>query len=90
MPMKKLTLDELHILFDQEMHPLLASMAVRFQDATHLVVAENLDMSSSQLGERTAMIVGPSNTYKTLEECEGKHLNDLPNQRQYFTSYCEL
>lgn len=58
--------------------------------ATHVVLFRNNDMWSSQLGSKTAMCVGPTCTCTTPEECEGKHLNDLPSQRQYPYAYCEV
>jgi hypothetical protein len=36
------------------------------------------------------MAVGPDNTYKNLEEIDGKHLNDLPSLRQYPVAAIEL
>ena len=44
---------------------------------------ENQQMDSPQFGSGQALIFGPSCTYKTLGELDGKWLNDLPSQRQY-------
>lgn len=55
----------------------------RKSDATGIVLFENLMMDSSSRGAMTAMLVGPTNTYKSAEDCEGKYLNDMPSQRQY-------
>jgi hypothetical protein len=55
----------------------------RKPDAIGVVLFENQTMDSSSRGAMTAMVIGPTNTYKSAEDCEGKHLNDLPSQRQY-------
>ena len=38
-------------------------------------------------GDRTAMIVGPTRTYKTIEFCRGRWLKDLPSDRQHAAYY---
>jgi len=55
----------------------------RKTDATGLVLFENLQMDSSSYGRMTAMLIGPTNTYKSVEDCEGKFLGELPSHRQY-------
>ena len=87
--MKEITMKELLELFDPEVHSAIAASIERCA-ATHVVVAENQQMDSSQLGRRTAMVVGPTCTYRTLEECEGKWLFDLPSQRQYFVAFAKV
>jgi len=52
-------------------------------DAIGIVLFENRMMDSTNYGRMTAMIIGPTNTFKSAEDCEGKFLNDLPSQRQY-------
>lgn len=79
--------DELLELFDPSVHAVIETSLKRYSDAVGIVVFENQDFSSSRFGDRTACLVGPSNTYKTPQECEGKWLNDLPSQRQYPTYY---
>lgn len=61
----------------------------RKPDAIGIVLFENRMMDSSNMGAMTAMIIGPTNTYKTVEECEGKHLNDMPSQRQHPVAWVE-
>lgn len=61
----------------------------RKPDATGLVLFENKMFDSSSRGAMTAMLIGPSNTYKSAEECEGKYLNELPSQRQYPVAWVE-
>jgi hypothetical protein len=59
-----------------------------YPDAVAVVLFENQNMSSSRMGEATALAVGPSNTFKSVADCEGKWLKDLPSQRQYPTVWC--
>lgn len=85
MNLKEVHIEEILKEFDEEDIEYLRQM-VRDHNATHIVLAENNNMSSSALGQKTAMVVGGTSSY-SLEECEGKWLNDLPSQRQYFTKY---
>lgn len=86
--MTKLTLSELLSKFDVEVHPALLKLANK-EDVLGVVVFENLQMGSSEFGLRTALAVGPNNTYKMVAECEKIWLRDLPSQRQYATAYYE-
>jgi hypothetical protein len=86
MSLKQITLEQLLQMFDPEVHDTIQRLA-QSEDTTGLVVFENLQMDSSQFSNRTAMVVGPTRTYKTVEACEGQHLYDLPSQRQYATCY---
>lgn len=61
----------------------------RKSDAVGLVLFENKMLDSSSRGTMTAMLIGPTNTYKSVEECEGKYLNELPSQRQYPVAWVE-
>lgn len=84
--MKQITFEQLLEMFDPDVHPRLKDN-FKQTHVTGMVVFENQQMDSSRFGHRTAMIVGPQCTYKTVEECEGKHLHDLPSQRQYATAF---
>lgn len=86
--MKQLTSKEFLAKFDDSVHDALMSTMNLYPDAESFVVFENHDMWSSQMGARTAMICGPSNTYKSWRDTEGKWLGDLPSQRQYAYEYC--
>jgi len=86
--MKKISFEELLALFDESVHRQLREV-FSLPITTGMVVFENQQMDSSRFGERTAVIVGPECTYKTVQECEGRHLHDLPSQRQYATYYTE-
>lgn len=54
-----------------------------YQDGTAVVIFRNQMMDSSAFGDSSSVVVGPSNTFKSVEECEGKWLKDLPSQRQH-------
>lgn len=83
--MQESTIEEILMNFDEEEIEYL-KQTVKDHNATHIVLAENNNMSSSAFGQKTVMVVGGTSSYR-LEECEGKWLNDLPSQRQYFTKY---
>jgi hypothetical protein len=86
MIMAEMTKNEFLELFEPEVHDDLIAALERYPDAEGLVCFENLQMDSSSCGERTAVVVGPSNTF-TLEKARTGHLNDLPSQRQYPRSF---
>ena len=54
-----------------------------------LVLYVNMQFDSSQFGRQTVMCYGPSRTYKTVAECDGKFLYDMPSQRQYPQAYVD-
>lgn len=83
--MEQLSLSGMTRLMDSDAD--IRAARERYPDATHVVVFENHMLDSSEHGARTAMLVGPSNTYRTLDAlgADGslKHLYDTPSQRQY-------
>jgi len=79
--------EELAAMFDPEVHDALRGL---IEGATHIVVYENLDLSSSWCGERTALKVGPGCGVRTLDKALRGHLGDLPSQRQYPIAYLEV
>jgi hypothetical protein len=87
MPIKQLSATAFLSQFDASVHSQIADRVKRY-GASAVVLFENEDFSSSQFGQRTALVVGPQNTYTSVEACEGKHLNDLPSQRQYAKVWC--
>lgn len=87
--MKEITFERLLKLFDESTHADLRRLAKR-PDVSHLVVFENRQLDSSRAGDRTAVIIGPGCSYKTLDAVRGLHLHDLPSQRQYPASYVVL
>ena len=52
-----------------------------------VVLFRNMAFDSSSFGASSCIVVGEGRTYKTIEECEGKWLKDLPSQRQYAESF---
>jgi len=74
--------------FDDSIHSDIEKAFERYPDCEALVMFENQDFCSSEFGRRQCLVVGPSNTFKSVEDCKGKWLNDLPSQRQYPASYC--
>lgn len=88
--MQELTMDAFLEEFDPEVRPKIKEAIARYEGVTHVVMARCEDMWSSMRGHKTAMVVGPNNTYKTLEDCEGKWLGDLPSQRQHFVKYARV
>ena len=76
-------------LFHEEVRDDILANAKTYR-ATHMVCYENQNLSSSALGDRSALPVGPNNTLKTLEETEGHWLNDLPSLRQHPKCYMEV
>ncbi len=87
--MNKITLPELLERFNHSVKHLILAQTEK-PGVTHLVVFENQQFDSSQFGYRTVVIIGKPYTYKTLDDVKGKHLNDLPSQRQYPVYYVEL
>ena len=84
--MTKLTKEEAEALvkeFDSDLQPRVRELHLRGD----VVFFRNEMLDSSQRGLLSAMVVGPTCTYKTVQECEGNHLNDLPSQRQYAFAY---
>ena len=75
---------------DQVATRCLNNLKSRFPSATHAVLFVNQAFDSSQFGAWHVMAVGPDNTYKSLDEIDGKHLNDLPSLRQYPVAAIEL
>lgn len=88
--LKKLTEAEFIDLFDPSVRDAVLALAARHPDCEAIVCFENLDLSSSNLGARTALVVGPSNTYK-LEDIikPGARLGDVPSRFQYPVSYVD-
>lgn len=85
---RRLTRQEFLGLFDNGGIAIAAIGLLRqYPDAVALVRFENLAFDSSQYGRATVVVVGPSNTFKSVEGCAGKWLNDLPSQRQYPVAY---
>ena len=57
---------------------------------THIALARNRMMDSSSFGDTSLIVIGPGCACETPEDCEGRWLNDLPSERQYFVEYAPL
>lgn len=87
--MKLITIDELLTHYpDPATREHLVLAWHRYPTAEALVLFENQMLDSSALGTCTTVVVGPENTFPSVEACEGKWLNDLPSQRQHAIAYC--
>ena len=53
----------------------------------YLVRFENMNFCSSAFGDYSIMAVGPDCSYRDLDDVEGRHINDLPSQRQHVVGY---
>lgn len=85
---RELTEAEFLALFDPEVHEAIRANA-RKDGVEAVICMENLDMWSSQLGHRTALIVGPGCTFqlKQIETLPNFRLGDVPSRFQYPTAY---
>lgn len=88
--MKQITPDELFAMFDESVHQTIRDRVAWKQpaDTEAVVVFENQQMDSSAFGDRTAVVVGPGCTIRSVKACKNQHLNDLPSQRQYPVAFC--
>jgi hypothetical protein len=87
---KEVTEKEFFELFDPVIHERLAEAASRYPDAVALVCYENMMMDSSNMGARSSLVVGPSNTTKTIEEAAKGRLGDVPSRFQEPRCYVRL
>lgn len=89
MKLRCVTMECLLSKFDPSVHGAILDR-IQVMQATHVVLAENLQADSPQYGRRTALCVGPECTYRTPQECEDRWLRDLPSERQYFIEYAAV
>lgn len=88
--LKKLTLEEFLALFDPEVHDGIRAAIARYPDCEGIVCMENLQMDSSQFGARSALVMGPSNSWPLVKVKEaGFRLGDVPSRFQYPTAYVD-
>jgi len=87
---RKVTEVEFLDMFDVSVQNAIMASAARYRDCEALVCFENLQMDSSQLGARTALVVGPNNTLKLAQlEDGGTRLGDCPSRFQYPVAYVD-
>ncbi len=87
--LEKVTLQELLERFEAEIRMVIVERIATL-GASHVVCFENLQMDSSAFGARTALMVGPTCTYKTVDEIRERRLGELPSVFQYPTCYAEV
>lgn len=83
---KEISREEFLALFEKEVHPSI-NRIIDEADTHGIVCFENIDTSSRNLGDRTAVIYGPGRTSSHLEEILGRHLGDVPSRFQYPVFY---
>lgn len=77
-------------MFDPSVHDQILASAARYKDCEALVCFQKLDLSSSQRGQTTALVVGPSNTYKLSDIVKPEaRLGDLPSRFQYPVAFVD-
>ncbi len=87
--LEKVSMKELLEKFGLEIRPVIEERAQKL-GASHVVCFENLQMDSSAFGAMTALMIGPTCTYKTLDEVRERRLGELPSVFQYPTCYAEV
>ncbi len=87
MTLFQISLRQMLALMDESVRNRVVALA-RQPGTTHLVFFENQMLDSSACGQSTVLAIGPSGTYKTLADVQGKWLHDLPSQRQYPQYWC--
>lgn len=87
--MKEITYEELLSMFDEKSAREISDKATEI-DSTHAVVFENAELRVDAPINRTALLVGPNNTCKSIAEVEGRYLGDLPSERVYPQYYAAI
>lgn len=90
MNLPRITVAEMLARADAEIHPRLHDLLGKLNEGGGLVCYENVQLDSSQAGQRTFLVFGAPYSMGTAEEVVAKHrwLHDLPSQRQHPTAYC--
>ena len=88
--LKELSIGDFLDLFDDSVRSKIVAAGSRYPDKQAIVCFENLDMWSSNLGHRSAVVVGPSTSW-TLEKVvePGFRLGDVPSRFQYPVAYVD-
>ena len=86
--LKKITMGKLKELTHVSIHARL-EQSLKKEGVDYLVLFENQQFDSSEFGKRSILSVGPTCTYKTLEEVAKGHLGNVPSRFQYPVSYVE-
>lgn len=75
-------LEEFLALFDESVHTNILEAMKHYPDAQGLICFENLQLDSSQAGDRTAVVFGPSNTFNESNLADAR-LGSVPSNFQY-------
>jgi len=83
--------EEFMAQFVEESHGAIDD-AVKKTGATHVINMENLAFDSSEFGMRTALVVGPMCSIKSVQEALDNHvrLGDVPSRFQYPKNFMEV
>jgi hypothetical protein len=74
--------------FLTEMRPALKAALLRYTDCHGLVLYENLTMDASEFGAVAALVCGPSNSMRTLEDVKNTPIGDVPSRFKYPVGFC--
>jgi len=90
--LKRLPIGDFLDLFDESVRGAIVAAKGRYPDAEAIVCCECLDMCSSQFGQRSALVVGPSNSWTLdfiVDPENGFRLGDVPSRFQYPVAYVD-
>ena len=81
-PMQQVLITEILSMMDETVQQKVLDLAL--EPATKgIILFENVDMWSSNLGHRSVLCFGPDRTCKSIEEIKGQHLGDVPSRFLY-------
>jgi hypothetical protein len=87
---KEISIHDLLEKMDPDVHGAIMRSAGLYPDKEALVLMENLQMDSSHFGNRTVLVMGPSNSWPLSEvEKNGFRLGDVPSRFQYPVAYVD-
>jgi hypothetical protein len=74
--------------FLTEMRPALKKALERYTDCHGLVLYENLAMDASEFGAVAALVCGPSNSLKSVDDAKNTPIGDVPSRFKYPVGFC--
>jgi hypothetical protein len=90
--LKRLSIGDFLDLFDESVRGDIVAAKGRYPDAEAIVCCENLQMDSSRCGDRSALVVGPSNSWTLdflMDPANWFRLGDMPSQFQYPVAFVD-
>lgn len=86
-----LSFDDFLQLFAEDLHGKIRGFALK-DGVTHVVCFENLDMWSSELGQRSAVIVGSKQTHsiESILDTPYSRIGDVPSRFRYPVAYASV